>query len=53
MGICLNNNIPTEEYYGGTYPDEPLYKEELDYETRFDMEMEYADIMNEQYRMED
>lgn len=42
----------TEEYYGGMYPDEPLYKEELDYETRFDMEMTYADMINEQMREE-
>lgn len=37
----------------GSYPEPSEPSEELDYETRFDMEMEYADIMNEQYRMED
>lgn len=42
--------MDTIEYYGGTYPDEPLYEEELDYETRFDMEMTYADMINEQMR---
>lgn len=44
--------MDTTEYYGGTYPDEPLYKEELDYETRLEMEMTYADMINEQTREE-
>lgn len=44
--------IDTTELGGGSYPDEPLYEEELDYETRFDMEMTYADMINEQMREE-
>ena len=42
----------TEEYYGGTYPEPPEPREEIDYETRFDMEMTYADMINEQRREE-
>ena len=44
--------METTEYYGGTYPDPPEPKEEIDYETRFEMEMTYADMINEQMREE-
>lgn len=43
MGICLNNNIPTEEYYGGTYPD-PLYEVIDEEPDEWDIADEYHDL---------
>lgn len=44
--------MDTTEYYGGTYPEPLEPREEIDYETRLEMEMTYADMINEQRREE-
>lgn len=44
MGICLNNNIPTEEYYGGLYPEPHEVIDDISDDFDID-EDEYHDLM--------
>ena len=60
MGICLNSEIITTEYYGGLYPEPPEPHEVIDDDEYgdelFDEEYSYeefmADIIHEEMMLE-